>query len=51
MSRKMNCRELAALSPVPTDEEDNSRMLIDYASAGKEWGTVIAAWIPTDKEG
>ncbi|NLW73477.1 MAG: hypothetical protein GX057_01065 [Clostridiales bacterium] len=34
-----------------TDEEDNSRMLIDYASAGKEWGTVIAAWIPTDKEG
>ena len=33
-----------------SDEGDNKFMLIDYASAGKDWDTDIAAWLPIPKK-
>ncbi len=33
-----------------TDEDGSSFTLIDYASAGKDWDTDIAAWLPINKK-
>lgn len=42
VSGKETCR----LHAVFTDEQGREFSLIDYGSAGKDWETVIAAWLP-----